>query len=83
MASLLHHDEYLVLADYQAYVDCQGAVDQAFRDQERWTRMSILNVARLGRFSSDRAIREYCEHIWRVRPPVKIASPEIGAKGLR
>ena len=68
VASLLYHDEYLVLADYQAYIDCQGAVDQAFRDQERWTRMSILNVARLGRFSSDRAIREYCEHIWRARP---------------
>ena len=68
VASLLYHDEYLVLADYQAYVDCQVEVDRAFRDQDRWSRMSILNVARLGRFSSDRAIREYCEHIWSARP---------------
>jgi starch phosphorylase len=68
VASLLYHDEYLVCADYQAYVDCQAEVDRAFRDQEGWSRMSILNVARLGRFSSDRAIREYCQHIWRARP---------------
>jgi starch phosphorylase len=68
VASLLYRDEYLVLADYQSYVDCQEEVDRAFRDQERWTRMSILNVARLGRFSSDRAIREYCKHIWRASP---------------
>ena len=57
----------MVLADYQAYIDCQDAAAQAYRDQERWTRMSILNVARMGKFSSDRAIREYCEKIWRVK----------------
>ena len=68
MDSLLYHDEYLVLADYQAYVDCQDEVGRTFRDQKRWTRMSILNVARMGKFSSDRAIREYCEHIWKARP---------------
>jgi len=57
--SLLHRDEYLHLAD-QSYVDCQEQVATAYRDQENWTRMSILNVARMGKFSSDRTIQEYC-----------------------
>jgi starch phosphorylase len=56
-----------VLADYGAYRDCQQRVAETWRDAETWTRMSILNTARSGRFSSDRAIREYCEDIWRVR----------------
>lgn len=62
--ALLSRDEYLLLADYQSYVDCQDRVSQAYRDQEHWTRMSILNVARMGKFSSDRSIREYCQEIW-------------------
>jgi starch phosphorylase len=66
--SLLHHDEYMVLADYRAYVDAQRVVEIAYRDVERWTRMSILNVARMGYFSSDRAIREYCDEIWKIAP---------------
>ena len=66
--SLLDRDEYCVLADFQAYVDCQEAVAAAYRDTERWTRMSILNVARAGKFSSDRAIAEYCADIWKVAP---------------
>ncbi len=69
--SLLYGDPYMLLADYQAYVDCQAQVGQAYRDPEHWTRMSILNVARMGKFSSDRTIREYCADIWRVQP-VKI-----------
>jgi glycogen phosphorylase len=68
VASLLYRDDYLVLADYRAYVDCQWKIEQAFQDQERWTRMSIRNVASLGRFSSDRAIREYCGYIWQTKP---------------
>lgn len=63
----------MLLADYQSYVDCQDRVSEAFHDQERWTRMSILNVAWMGKFSSDRAIREYCEEIWNVKPvPIRL-----------
>jgi starch phosphorylase len=60
-------DPYLCLADFRAYLDCQGEVHRVYRDPERWTRMAILNVARMGKFSSDRAIREYADEIWKVR----------------
>ena len=80
--SLLERDEYLVLADYRSYVACQGEVGRAYADYERWTKHSILNVARSGKFSSDRAIREYCSEIWRAEPtqignrlPEKAAHP--------
>jgi starch phosphorylase len=66
--SLLTRDEYMLLADYQPYVDCQDAVSLAYQNQERWTRMSILNVARIGKFSSDRSIRDYCADIWKSWP---------------
>jgi starch phosphorylase len=55
----------MVLADYQAYAECQQLVDAAYRDIDRWTRMSILNTARSGKFSSDRSVREYCGDIWK------------------
>jgi starch phosphorylase len=66
--SLINHDPYMLFADYQAYIDCQGRVGAAYRDPEAWSRMSILNVARTGKFSSDRSIREYCEKIWGASP---------------
>jgi starch phosphorylase len=66
--SLLYQDEYLLLADYQAYIECQKQVAIAYQDQQKWTKMSILNSARMGKFSSDRSIREYCEEIWDVKP---------------
>jgi len=70
---LLDHDPYLLCADFQSYCDCQARVDAAFHDAARWTRMSILNVARCGHFSSDRSIREYARDIWRVSPvPIRL-----------
>jgi starch phosphorylase len=64
---LLYQDPYLLLADFQSYIECQNKVSEAYRDTDRWTRMSILNTARSGKFSSDRTIREYCSDIWRVK----------------
>jgi starch phosphorylase len=66
--SLLVRDDYLLFADYQSYIDCQQRASDAYRDPANWTRMSILNCARVGRFSSDRSIREYCRDIWAVKP---------------
>jgi starch phosphorylase len=66
--NLLHSDPFLVLADYAEYVACQDRVSAAWGDQEHWSRMSILNTARAGKFSSDRSIHDYCERIWNVRP---------------
>jgi starch phosphorylase len=68
--TLVTRDDYMLLADYQPYVDCQVRVSHAYRDQNAWTRMSILNSARSGRFSSDRSIAEYCRKIWNVAPLV-------------
>ncbi|AEV71681.1 glycogen/starch/alpha-glucan phosphorylase [Mycolicibacterium rhodesiae NBB3] len=66
--NLRHDDPFLVLADYASYIECQEQVSAAWRDVSSWTRMSILNTARSGKFSSDRSIAEYCDDIWNVLP---------------
>ena len=70
--NILNRDEYLLMADYQSYIDCQDRISETFRNGKKWTEMSILNVARMGKFSSDRAIREYCDKIWKTTaiPPI-------------
>jgi starch phosphorylase len=74
---LMYHDPYMLFADFQSYIDCQNEVSEAYRDTERWTRMSILNTARSGKFSSDRTIREYCRDIWKVESvPISLLTHE-------
>lgn len=66
--AILGEDRYCVLADYAPYVACQERVAAAYQDQDAWARMAIINVARSGKFSSDRAVREYAEQIWGIVP---------------
>ena len=68
VSNLTDHDHFLVLADYADYIRSQEQVSATWRDAPTWTRMSILNTARSGKFSSDRAIAEYCDDIWNVGP---------------
>jgi starch phosphorylase len=65
---MLERDDYMLVADFPSYIDAQNRVSAAYQDRDSWTRMSILNTARSGKFSSDRSIREYCDEIWRVGP---------------
>jgi starch phosphorylase len=67
-ALLFQGDTYLLLADYASYVETQDRVAETFRDQDAWARMSILNTARMGKFSTDRTIAEYAREIWNVKP---------------
>ena len=66
--SLYHHDPFLCLADFRAYVECHAKVDAAFKNKALWAKMAILNTARMGKFSSDRTIAEYAKDIWQLDP---------------
>ncbi len=66
--SLSHQDAYLLCADFDAYSKCQERVSEEFKNKKVWTKKSILNVARMGKFSSDRTILEYAKEIWNVKP---------------
>jgi starch phosphorylase len=66
--SFLSRDNFMAFADFQSYLSCQRDVGQAYCDHDNWSKKSILNVARMGRFSSDRSIQDYCNKIWKVSP---------------
>jgi starch phosphorylase len=66
--SLLRYDPYFVLADYASYIQCQEKVNEIYKDRDTWIKMAVLNVARSGKFSSDRAILQYAENIWGATP---------------
>ncbi|MGZ5260631.1 MAG: glycogen/starch/alpha-glucan phosphorylase, partial [Burkholderiales bacterium] len=81
--NLMLSDPYLVLADFPLYQACQERVSEAYRDVQRWTRMSILNAARCGKFSSDRTIRQYCRDIWNIDPvPIRLLCHEDVRSGF-
>jgi glycogen phosphorylase len=83
LENLLRYDPYLVLADFQSYVDCQGRVSQAYRNVDHWTRMSIYNSTRSGKFSSDRSIREYCSEIWQAQAvPIRLLGQQDVQSGF-
>jgi starch phosphorylase len=70
--NLLGDDPYFLLADYQSYIDAQDRVSALWHNPEEWTCRSILNAARMGKFSSDRSMREYCGRIWNIEPGGKL-----------
>jgi starch phosphorylase len=82
--NLLHGDPYLLLADYQSYMDAQDRADAVYQAPETWSRMSIINAVRMGKFSSDRSIRDYCRQIWQVEPvPIELKEYVQSQAGLQ
>jgi len=81
--NLLGDDPFLLLADYQAYIDAQERVSALWRDPPSWARQSILNAARAGKFSSDRSIRDYCERIWKIQPGAPPSTAKTARQGVR
>ena len=81
--SLLYDDQYMLFADYQDYIDCQDRVSNVYQNKKTWTRMSILNAARMGKFSSDRSILDYSKKIWDVKPfPVELKWQRLPKDGV-
>jgi starch phosphorylase len=66
--NLLRHDPFMLMADYPLYITCQDLVADTWKNTSEWNRMAIMNVARMGKFSSDRSIQDYCKKIWKVKP---------------
>jgi starch phosphorylase len=66
--NLLWYDPFMLMADYPLYIACQDYVSQTWNNTAEWNKMAILNVARMGKFSSDRSIQDYCDKIWNVKP---------------
>ncbi|UQA57333.1 glycogen/starch/alpha-glucan phosphorylase [Polyangium aurulentum] len=79
---LLGADRYMVMSDFRAYADAQKAVEQAYRDEESWSRMAALNIARVGGFSSDRTVREYAREIWGIVPVEVRLDPSDGGGSI-
>ncbi|MEI8122801.1 MAG: glycogen/starch/alpha-glucan phosphorylase, partial [bacterium] len=67
-ALLEHGDYYMHLADFQSYIQTQKIVDETYRDQDKWDRMVVMNIANMGKFSSDRTIMEYSREVWNIKP---------------
>jgi len=83
--SIVYHDHYLISVDWPSYLDAQKLVDKTYKNEEQWTRMSILSSAGMGKFSSDRSIKDYAENIWQIKPcprpgPMPVDTSALGEK---